>query len=169
MDVRLPDGTVIKNVPDGTTKADLVARLEKNGYDTSGLMAKPTPVKIGAEGLPDAIAEASKDFSAPSKFAVGAAGAINDMAMRLKQLLGGKLTTEQTQGIQEYRALNQASPAALTGDIGMNVLSTAIPGVGLQGAATNLAAKVAPAFLAPTLGAAAAGGGLAAATEPVPS
>lgn len=31
MDVRLPDGTVIKDVPDGTTKAELVAKLQKNG------------------------------------------------------------------------------------------------------------------------------------------
>ena len=31
MDVRLPDGTVIANVPDGTTKADLVAKLQRNG------------------------------------------------------------------------------------------------------------------------------------------
>ena len=42
MDVRLPDGTVIKNVPDGTTKADLVAKLQANGYDISGLAA-PEP------------------------------------------------------------------------------------------------------------------------------
>lgn len=31
MDVRLPDGTIIKNVPEGTTKADLVAKLQRNG------------------------------------------------------------------------------------------------------------------------------------------
>lgn len=31
MDVRLPDGTIIKNVPDGTTKADLVTKLQRNG------------------------------------------------------------------------------------------------------------------------------------------
>lgn len=31
MDVRLPDGTVVKNVPDGTTKADLVEKLQRNG------------------------------------------------------------------------------------------------------------------------------------------
>ena len=30
MNVRLPDGTIIKNVPDGTTKADLVAKLQDN-------------------------------------------------------------------------------------------------------------------------------------------
>ncbi len=31
MDVRLPDGTIIQGVPDGTTKADLVAKLKGNG------------------------------------------------------------------------------------------------------------------------------------------
>lgn len=37
MDVRLPDGTVIQNVPDGFSKADLVAKLKANGHDVSGL------------------------------------------------------------------------------------------------------------------------------------
>lgn len=31
MDVRLPDGTVLRGVPDGTTKADIVAKLQANG------------------------------------------------------------------------------------------------------------------------------------------
>jgi hypothetical protein len=38
MDVRLPDGTVIKGVPDGMSKADLTAKLQANGYDVSKLM-----------------------------------------------------------------------------------------------------------------------------------
>lgn len=44
MDVRLPDGTVIQNVPDGTTKADLVAKLKGNGMavPSEWLEAKPT-------------------------------------------------------------------------------------------------------------------------------
>lgn len=41
MDVRLPDGTLLQNVPDGTTKAELVAKLKRNGYDTSGLEPEP--------------------------------------------------------------------------------------------------------------------------------
>lgn len=41
MDVRLPDGTVIKGVPDGMSKADLTAKLKSNGYDLSKLEAKP--------------------------------------------------------------------------------------------------------------------------------
>jgi hypothetical protein len=42
MDVRLPDGTVIKNVPEGTTKAQLVEKLKANGYDIGALEAKPS-------------------------------------------------------------------------------------------------------------------------------
>jgi hypothetical protein len=35
MDVRLPDGTVINNVPEGTTKAELTAKLTAKGYNLS--------------------------------------------------------------------------------------------------------------------------------------
>lgn len=45
MDVRLPDGTVISGVPDNITKAELVAKLKANGYDTSGL--EPASVNAG--------------------------------------------------------------------------------------------------------------------------
>ena len=43
MDVRLPDGTIIKGVPDGMSKADLTAKLAANGYDVSRLAAAPAP------------------------------------------------------------------------------------------------------------------------------
>ena len=39
MDVRLPDGTLLRNVPDGMSKADLTAKLQSNGYDISKLSA----------------------------------------------------------------------------------------------------------------------------------
>jgi hypothetical protein len=45
MDVRLPDGTIIKNVPDGMSKADLTAKLKANGYDIGKLEA-PAPSEI---------------------------------------------------------------------------------------------------------------------------
>jgi hypothetical protein len=35
MDVRLPDGTVVTNVPEGTTQAELLERLKAGGYDVS--------------------------------------------------------------------------------------------------------------------------------------
>lgn len=40
MNVTLPDGSVIRNVPDGTTKAQLIEKLRANGYDVSGLAPK---------------------------------------------------------------------------------------------------------------------------------
>lgn len=48
MDVRFPDGTVITNVPDGTTKVELLDRLKRNGYDTDALLkSKPTTEQAG--------------------------------------------------------------------------------------------------------------------------
>ena len=41
MDVRLPDGTLIRNVPDGMSKAQLVEKLTANGYDVSTLTGEP--------------------------------------------------------------------------------------------------------------------------------
>lgn len=43
MDVRLPDGTVIQGVPDNITKAELTAKLAKNGYDVSKLSTTSAP------------------------------------------------------------------------------------------------------------------------------
>jgi hypothetical protein len=40
MDVTLPDGTIVKDVPDNITKAELTAKLAKNGYDVSSLSPK---------------------------------------------------------------------------------------------------------------------------------
>jgi hypothetical protein len=48
MDVRLPDGTVIKNVPDGISKANLTAKLKANGYDI-GKLETPAPSEIPAQ------------------------------------------------------------------------------------------------------------------------
>lgn len=40
MNVTLPDGSVIRNVPDGTTKVQLIEKLRANGYEVSGLAPK---------------------------------------------------------------------------------------------------------------------------------
>lgn len=51
MEVRLPDGTIIRGVPEGTTKAELTAKLARNGYDVSKLGAAPSDVpQVGADG-----------------------------------------------------------------------------------------------------------------------
>lgn len=47
MDVRLPDGTIVSGVPDGTTRAELVAKLQRNGMPVPGdwLQADAQPQK----------------------------------------------------------------------------------------------------------------------------
>jgi hypothetical protein len=54
MDVRLPDGTLLRNVPDGMSKADLTAKLQSNGYDISKLGAPAGEPKssVTVEGAP---------------------------------------------------------------------------------------------------------------------
>jgi hypothetical protein len=52
MDVRLPDGTVIKNVPEGTTKAALMAKLSKSGYDVAKLGGPPGAIPTDPNAPP---------------------------------------------------------------------------------------------------------------------
>lgn len=49
MDVRLPDGTVIKNVPEGTTKRQLLDKLRAKGYDVDKMTAAPAPAASAPE------------------------------------------------------------------------------------------------------------------------
>lgn len=44
MNIQLPDGTIINDVPDGTTQAQLAAKLQANGYDISKLTGATAPV-----------------------------------------------------------------------------------------------------------------------------
>ena len=51
MDVRLPDGTVIQNVPDDFTKAQLAQKLQANGYDISKLRSEAPAPTAGDRGM----------------------------------------------------------------------------------------------------------------------
>jgi hypothetical protein len=61
MDVQLPDGTIVQGIPDGTSKADLAAKLAANGYDVSGLGMQP-PAKGQQDQAPAASAP-SDDYA----------------------------------------------------------------------------------------------------------
>jgi hypothetical protein len=155
---------------------DLVQALHKKYYSDipyqqfEQKVFKTTPVKLGQEGMADSIAKTSEGFSGSEKFMVGAAGAVNSAAMRLKQLTGRDLTPEDIKGLEEYKALEKASGAAVAGDIAMNVLATIQPGALLYGAGKAAAEKVLPQavakWVAPTAGAAVSGAGITAATQP---
>lgn len=53
MDVRLPDGTVINNVPDNITQTELLARLKKAGYDVDAMMSGKKPDEAPAKKEPE--------------------------------------------------------------------------------------------------------------------
>lgn len=55
MDVRLPDGTIINNVPEGTTKAQLITKLRANGYDVSALEKPKEPEVAGEVGFLESV------------------------------------------------------------------------------------------------------------------
>jgi hypothetical protein len=163
-----------EHVSDG----ELAAALHKKYYahvpyaDFEKKVFNTQPVKLGAEGMPDAIKATASEFSGASNAMVGAAGAINKAAMALKQRLGRDLTPEDIQGLDEYKALSDASGAAVAGDIGMNVIATMQPGTFLYNLgknATTLAGRAVPrvaAALAPTVGSAASAAPITLATRP---
>lgn len=74
MDVRLPDGTIIKNVPDGTTKADLVAKLQSNGMavPSEWLHAAPAaqPVKEAGRSLNRGLSDIPRQFGLTARYAL---------------------------------------------------------------------------------------------------
>lgn len=55
MNVTLPDGTILTDIPEGTTKAQLIAKLSANGYDVSKL----TDAKATTKSLKDSALDAS--------------------------------------------------------------------------------------------------------------
>lgn len=65
MDVRLPDGTIIRGVPDGTTREQLTAKLKANGYNIDAPASKEdkSPLQYAGEVLRDGAAGAIKGAS----------------------------------------------------------------------------------------------------------
>lgn len=74
MDVRLPDGTIIQNVPDGTTKADLVAKLQGNGIavPSEWLQAAPAaqPVKEAGQSINRGISDIPRQIGLTARYAL---------------------------------------------------------------------------------------------------
>ena len=127
MNVSLPDGTVLRDVPDGTTKAQLRAKLAANGYDVSKLDSAPA-----APAAPAEVSWGQRGDEA----AQGFRGGVDDAALGIKGLL--------PQGVQDFgdrlgetlgmRKLTKetATPipdtwAGTAGAIGANVALTAAP------------------------------------------
>jgi len=154
MDVRLPDGTVIKNVPDGTTKQQLLDKLQAKGYDVQKLTAPktvaPAPtlgeqaadfgrgVLRGAASTADIIAESVPGTAAmiayPFQRAVGylTGQTAEDVAASQERVLGtvaqpiGRMTgVAETPGYQENALREGITYIANNMDKGADFLSKA--------------------------------------------
>jgi hypothetical protein len=80
MDVRLPDGTVVKNVPDGTTKAELVTKLRANGMAVPGEW-------LGADTRPAPADRQQLLASAPMRLAKGMKDPVDGSAQLLQRAM----------------------------------------------------------------------------------
>ena len=127
MDVTLPDGTVIRGVPDGTTKDQLRAKLASNGYDVSKLQdKKPT----GAEML-------AKETGAGEAFMVSAGRKVQDISDGILQMyLKATGDTKTLGGLRQNVAERDAQFAPLAKErpistgVGGALPSLAVPGSG---------------------------------------
>jgi hypothetical protein len=151
MDVTLPNGQVINNVPEGTSKADLVAKLKANGHDTSWY--KPEISPEAQKELSRRAAEATlADMPWHQRALVGAGKAVADVGRTFGLMDKG--------GSEEADAALTNDTAGMLGNIGGEIAMTALPGAAGYRAA-NAAARALPyasRIAANRFGAAAIGG-----------
>ena len=155
MDVRLPDGTLIKGVPDDMSKADFTAKLKSNGYDVSKLEAAPAPTRGAAMGEPpsrmDQFVEGVKQ-SIPAQILAGGYRGARDITDTLLSAVGGApAEAAEAKAKAEYEQRYGQSPLASSARLGTQMAVTAPVG-GLVAAPLKAIATMAPSlakFLTP--------------------
>lgn len=130
MDVTLPDGVVIEGVPDGTTKAQLLQKLQLSGHpSTQALLDQVSQERTLGE------------MGGMEKFNAGMGGAFTRIGQGTKQMLGLGTDYQRDKGATE--ALNRTG-AGLAGNIAGNVAALApaavLPGAASVGGAAALGA-----------------------------
>jgi hypothetical protein len=78
--------------------------------------APSAPIKIGAEGFKDALAEEVGSRSIPARMLAGAGTFVDDAALRLKQLVTGDLSQEDALQAQSNRII-KADPWGMGGNV----------------------------------------------------
>lgn len=110
MDVNMPDGTLIQNVPDNISKADLLIKLHKNGHDISGYIDKPI--------TNDFKSTLNQELDAhPVAANLASAGtALSDLYQGVKQTFG----QGDKQAIENNNTIKEAHPlSAIAGNVGL--------------------------------------------------
>jgi hypothetical protein len=177
MDVTLPDGTVIKGVPDGTTKAQLADKLKAKGYkvpDSWMAASRPSPIDKKQFFSPEATAarrQAEQDkmvagmdkvtigvpgvpslqvqVNAPGSIARGIAG-IGEAVHSSGQGLGQIRGTTSKEDVARSRATDAALNRTTAGKVG-NVLGYGLEAVPVALATPEIAAAGGTALAAKTI------------------
>lgn len=131
MDVRLPDGTILRNVPEGTTKADLVAKLKSNG------MAIPSDwLQSGPATQSEPPPDPTKGMSTTQRTLAGIGQGMSDVGYGLGQMIG-LVSREDVARKRELDAPLLATTAGKVGSFAGNA-SLAAPLAFVPGANTIL-------------------------------
>jgi hypothetical protein len=149
MDVTLPDGTVIKGVPDGTTREQLAQKLVAKGFKVpDSWLAK----KRFAPGTPEFEAAYQKKqdemvagMSMGERLAAGAGKAVYDTGRGLGQILG-KVSKEDVAKAREQDQALMRTKAGITGNV-LGYVGEAVPAALLAPEATGAAGTVGTALL----------------------
>lgn len=128
MNVQLPDGTTLEDVPEGTTKIQLLSKLKQNGYDIQPLLMAERGNVDPTEGM-----------SGPQRFAAGMGKAVVDLGRGAGQMLG-MVSDEDIAESRKLDAPLMKTEGGKWGNVAGNVASAipaaVIPGVNtLAGAA----------------------------------
>jgi len=124
MDIKLPDGTVVQNVPDGTSQKDLLDRLAQSGYDVAPIQ-RQMMIPIGKAGLGQAAKEAAKEQSIVGQIGAG----IGTAPLLAKQGLAGLVGMSNPEDIAATKAVAGATPATMAGNVAGNVgMAYLLPG-----------------------------------------
>lgn len=166
MDVRLPDGTIIKNVPEGTTKADLAAKLKSNGMavpaDWLQPAPQPQPSKPAVVQAGEVLREIPRQLGLTVRHGVEGLGQFADVATEpirvgmvnpISRLFGGQEINESTS-----QAVSRMADAAglpkpqnaterVVADASRMVVGSMGMGAGAAAAATKATAPVAKTVL----------------------
>lgn len=134
MNVTLPDGTTIQGVPDGTTQAQLLQKLQANGHPAAKSLGHAMaqsqvandPISMGAKNF-------AQDMPAGKQFLAGYGKVMPDLIAGAKQLVGAGDQGE----IDEQKRLDaplMKTGAGLAGNIAGSAVTYAptamIPGAG---------------------------------------
>lgn len=139
MNVELPDGTVIEDVPEGTTKAQLAVKLRANGMEVPSDWLPAQQKPAAWSDVPAAAWQQTKDLLGGATRGAGSIGAtlmaphdaLTQYLLERKGVQSGNLNEQRRQDVTAATRMLGADPESMTygaGKLGAEIAGTA--GVG---------------------------------------